>query len=159
MRAGNFLGNLLTVLAGFFAGVLSVQLLAPDFLNATRTQRLPEAVTARMLAAGDFSDIDSVYRASGRAQLLDGGDLQILRFTEFNVSNAPNLEVWLSTESDITDSSDVRAADILPIAALERSRGDQIYVLPEGLDLSIYRSVLIWSAEFGVLYGVANFDT
>ncbi|MEM7616695.1 MAG: DM13 domain-containing protein [Pseudomonadota bacterium] len=159
MRAGNFLGNLLTVLAGFFAGVVSVQLLAPDFLNTTLTQRLPDSVTARMLAAGDFSDINSVYRASGRAQLLDGGDLQILRFTDFNVSNAPNLEVWLSTEADITDSSDVRAANVLPVAALERNRGDQIYVLPEGLDVSRYRSVLIWSTEFGVLYGVANLET
>lgn len=156
MRFGNFFTTIVTVLAGFFAGVVSVQLLAPDLLNAKPQQRLPESVTARMLAAGDFQGVDSVRRASGRAQLLDGGSLKILRFTDFAVSNAPNLEVWLSTDEGVVAPADVRAANVTPIADLERSAGDQLYILPEGLDVSRYRSVLIWSPEFGMLYGVAN---
>ncbi len=159
MRAGNFLTTVFTVLAGFFAGVVTVQVLAPDLLNSGQQQRLPESVTARMLAAGDFGGVDSVRRASGRAQLLDGGDIQILRFTDFNVSNAPNLQVWLSTEAGVTGAGDVRAVDVIPVASLERHHGDQIYVLPDGLDVSRYRSVLIWSPEFGMLYGVANLET
>ncbi|MEM8788393.1 MAG: DM13 domain-containing protein [Pseudomonadota bacterium] len=148
-----------TVLAGFLAGVVSVQMLAPELLNAQERRRLPERLAVRMVAAGDFIGVDSVRRASGRAQLLDAGAMQILRFTEFQVSNAPHLEVWLSQNDAVFGSFDVRAAEVLPLSPLKDSRGDQVYLLPEGLDLNQYRSVLIWSPEFRVLYGVANLGT
>ena len=156
MRWGTFLTTVGTVLAGFFAGVLTVQLLAPDLLNNMQRNRLPDAITARMVGAGAFEGASSIHKASGQVQLLDSGTLKILRFTGFEVTNGPHLEVWLSRSDEIRDSRDVRAAEVYRLGPLEQIRGDQIYILPDGLDTARYRTVLIWSAEFGTLYGVAR---
>mgnify|MGYP000468812702 CR=1 FL=1 len=156
MRWGHFLTTVGTVLAGFFAGVVTVQMLAPDLLNDLQRNRLPDAITARMVGTGAFEDVSSIHKASGRVQLLDGGTLKILRFTGFEVTNGPHLEVWLSKADEVTASQDVRAADVFQLGPLDRIRGDQLYILPEGLDTARYRTVLIWSAEFGTLYGVAR---
>lgn len=159
MRWGSFLTTVGTMLVGFLAGVVTVQVLAPDLMTDLRRNRLPDAITARVIGAGEFGDVSSIHKASGRAQLLDGGTLKILRFTDFRVSNGPHLEVWLSRADDIGNSRDVRAADIHPLGPLERITGDQIYVLPDGLDTDRYRTVLIWSAEVGTLYGLARLES
>lgn len=158
MRWGSFLTTVGTVLAGFFAGVVTVQMLAPDLLNGLQRNRLPDAITARMVGSGAFEDVSSIHKASGQVQLLDSGTLKILRFVGFEVSNGPHLEVWLSRAEDIRSTRDVRASEVYPLGPLDRIRGDLLYILPEGLDTTRYRTVLIWSAEFGTLYGVARLE-
>ena len=159
MRWGRFLTTAGTVLTGFFAGVLTVQTLAPDLLTGEPNRQLPDTITAQMAGAGEFRDVSSIHKASGRVQLLDGGAVKILRFTAFEVSNGPHLEVWLSKGEGIASARDVRAADVYRLGPLDRARGDQVYVLPEGLDTARYRTVLIWSAEFGTLYGMARLES
>lgn len=156
MRARSFLNTFVSVCAGFIAGVVAVQTVAPDLLETLTRSSLPDAVTARLVSAGDFRDIDTVFRSTGRAQLLDGGEIKILRFTEFAVTNGPNLEVWLSTDAEIAFPEDILIQNVVSLGPLKQTAGDQVYLLPAGLDPREYKTVMIWEAQFGSLYGVVE---
>lgn len=157
MKPGRFLVTMLTVLVSFVAGVITVQIVAPELLSRSEN-RMPEAVSARLAAAGDFTGFGDIQLAEGRAQLLDAGELALLRFTNFEVSEVPNLSVWLSRALAVDRGEEVRAIDIRVVGPLKLTQGDQAYLLPEGLNLAQYRSVLIWSDEFDEPYGVAALE-
>lgn len=159
MRLGSLFNTLATVFLGFVAGMFTVQLVAPDLLSQTSGPVVPSQVTARIAATGEFQGIDTVRTASGRVQLLDGGDVQILRLVGFDVATAPDLQVWLTTVTDPEAAQDVRAADILSLGDLAYFEGDQTYVLPDGTNGLGYGAVLIWCAEFGELYGIAALES
>ncbi|MSU88076.1 hypothetical protein GE300_00420 [Rhodobacteraceae bacterium 2CG4] len=152
------LTTVLGVLAGFVAGVVSVQLIAPDLLRQTPRATVPAEVTARIFSAGDFSAAGDLHRARGRAQLLDAGRIQILRFTEFRVTPGPDLRVLLSTAEGDAAGIVPRLDEVLDAGPLDSFAGDQTILLPEGLDPSDYGSVLLWEAEFGQLYAVATLE-
>ncbi len=154
-RGGGLLATPMAALLGFVAGVVGVQTVAPDLLQGDPGRRVPSAVTARLVAAGDFRGMDSVRPADGRAQLLDAGDIQILRLVGLRVAPAPDLRVWLSRLPAEADPAGVPVAAVRPVAPLASPEGDQTYLLPAGLDLGQYRSVLIWCAEFNRPFAVA----
>ncbi len=157
-QLSSLLSTLLGVLAGFVAGVISVQMIAPDLLHETPETTLPSEVTARIFAAGDFREVDPLRKVRGRAQLLDAGRLQILRFTEFSVTPGPDVRVLLSTADGIEAAGQVRLDQVLDAGPLDGFAGDQTILLPEGLDPSGYRTVILWEAEFRQLYGVADLE-
>lgn len=154
MRVGSFLNSLVSVVAGFVAGAITVQMVAPDLLKPS-AERLPEALTARLVAAGNFEGADPVREASGRAQVLDGGDVKVLRFTDFDVTRGPDLEVWLLRDGDVEATADIRAQDVLSLGRLKRMEGDQVYLLPDGLDPTGFAAVAIWGAQFNTLHALA----
>ena len=108
MNRNRFLITILTVLVSFVAGVLTVQTVAPELLSRTEN-RMPEAVSARLVAAGDFVGFDGLRQTEGRVQLLDAGEVTLLRFTEFEVTNVPNMSVWLSRGFAVDRGRDVLA--------------------------------------------------
>lgn len=158
-RVSDFFVTILTVVISFTAGVFTVQIVAPELLNRGDGPKLPAAVSASISAVGEFRGLDSVRRAAGRAQVLDAGEVRLVRFTAFEVSNGPHLAVWLTTDEGIIRTEDVRASEVTPLGPLVRPEGDQTYLVPEGLDLTDVGSVLIWSEELGVLYGVADLES
>ena len=83
-----------------------------------------------------------------------GGTL--LRFTEFEVTNGPGLEVWLVDIPDPQRSADVSASRWLSLGPLKGNKGDQTYVVPEGVDMATWGSVAIWCEQLSVLYSVAT---
>lgn len=158
MQFRSLISTVLSVALGFIIGVVTVQILAPNLLSGEGRsgERLAGDVSARLVSAGSFYGVDSTRIARGRAQLLDGGDVRLLRFTEFLVSRAPHQEVWLASSKGIRTEADIRLNEVRRIAPLKNGLGDQVYILPDGLDLSNYSTVLIWCAEFGVLSAVAE---
>ena len=52
------------------------------------------------------SDADAAHRGRGTATIYQGADgRRTLRLTDFEVTNGPDLEVWLVTAEDVTASS------------------------------------------------------
>jgi hypothetical protein len=43
----------------------------------------------------------------------------------------------------------------LSLGALKGNVGDQAYSVPEGTDVTAYKSVVIWCEQFGVLFSPA----
>ena len=85
---------------------------------------------------------------------LPGGTYEV-QFTAFEVTNGPDLEVWLSAHPDPQSSGDVKGEPFLSLGQLKGNVGDQAYSIPAGTDVAIYPSVVIWCEQFGVLFSPA----
>ncbi|MXQ09422.1 hypothetical protein GQ651_16365 [Alphaproteobacteria bacterium GH1-50] len=111
---------------------------------------------AEVLASGAFRDADAAHRGSGTARLvaLPSGGVEV-QLSEFQVTNGPDLEVWLSAHPDPAASSDVTGAEWLALGQLKGNIGDQAYSVPPGTDTARFRSVVIWCEQFGVLFSPA----
>jgi len=144
---------------GFVAGAAFWYLASPLFIDRVVNEELPSGFSLTEARTGDFRDADGAHRGSGKARVLDletGGAL--LRFTEFDVTNGPDLEVWLVQEPDPKASADVIASKWMSLGPLKGNKGDQTYVIPDGTNIAEWGSVVIWCEQFGVLFSVATFS-
>jgi len=98
------------------AGVIGWALFRPErlFVNAKVNESLPSTasttnVAETTLATGNFHGV--AHKGTGQAsiyQLADGK--RILRFTNFETSNGPDVHVYLVAANDATDSESVKKA-------------------------------------------------
>ncbi len=105
------------------------------------------------LASGSFRGLD--HQTSGKALLIELPDgSHVLRFQNLDTSNGPDLRVYLSEIPASDDGRDYgeRFVDLGP---LKGNRGNQNYVIPKGVDLSKYKSAVVWCRRFTVGFGVA----
>ena len=112
------------------------------------------AAEPKQLAAGSFHD--GAHETKGQAgvyQLADGK--RVLRLTDFQTSNGPDVRVYLVAADDAKDNDTVKNAGFIEISPLKGNVGDQNYDLPAEADLSKYRAVTIWCKRFGVNFGTA----
>lgn len=142
---------------GFVAGNVFFYLASPLWIDREVSEALPPELMIHSRATGTFADADTIHKGSGTATLVEtAGGIGILRFTDFRVTNGPDLKVWLVKAADIKESADVTASEWISLGPLKGNIGDQNYVLPEGTDLAAYRSVVIWCEQFGVLFSPAG---
>ncbi len=134
------------------------------FISTTVNEGLPRAAPATsvasssappmILARGNFLGL--AHATSGAAaiyRLPDGK--RVLRLTEFETSNGPDVHVYLVKAVDAKDTDTVKKAGFVDLGSMKGNRGDQNYDVPAEVDLSTHRSVSIWCARFSVNFGVA----
>jgi hypothetical protein len=127
------------------------------FINQKVNESFPvaEASSARpvTLSTGHFHGV--AHETKGDAnifQLSDGR--RVLRFTDFETSNGPDVVVYLVAADDAKDSETVTKAGYVLLGSLKGNQGDQNYDIPADVDLDKYRAVTIWCRRFS-----ANFAT
>src|SRR2546428_346945 len=110
------------------------------FINQTVNEGLNVAASTRseeqhVLASGSFHGV--AHESSGMAAIYDvGGGKRVLRFTNFETSNGPDVQVYLVAAADATDSDTVKKAGFVSLGALKGNKGDQNYDVPADLDLN-----------------------
>ncbi len=102
--------------------------------------------SVEILKTGSFEGLAGHY-ADGTAKIIAVGDLTYLRFENFEVTNGPDLRVYLTSEGDVKNG--------LHLEKLKGSKGDQNYLL-ENIDLQMYDTVVIYCQPFGVYFGEAQ---
>ena len=107
-----------------------------------------------LLAAGSFHSVAHDTKGFAMVHHLADGR-RILRFTEFETSNGPDVQVYLVAAADATDSDTVKKAGFVTLGALKGNQGDQNYEIPADLDLAKYKAVTVWCRRFGVNFGTA----
>lgn len=125
-----------------------------NFATAPLSSSNQGTAAAQVLSSGSFHSV--AHTGSGMAaiyQLADGH--RVLRFTNFQTSNGPDVHVYLVAANDATDSDTVKMAGFVEIGSLKGNIGDQNYELPADLDLSKYHAVTIWCQRFGVNFATA----
>jgi len=106
------------------------------------------------LASGRFHD--GAHASAGSAtiyRLPDGR--RVLRLSEFETSNGPDVQLYMVAAQDARDNDTVKKAGFVSLGALKGNKGDQNYEVPSDLDLNKYRAVTIWCRRFGVNFGTA----
>lgn len=108
------------------------------------------------VSAGKFRDGDSFHKGTGDVSLYSLADGSfILRFENFNVTNGPDLHVYLVKAVDPVTTDDVNSRGYLDIGSLKGNQGAQNYTIPAGTDISQYNSVVIYCQPFHVVFSVA----
>ena len=111
-----------------------------------------------VLATGNF--VSQEHETKGTATILRLADGQrILRLTDFETSNGPDLQVWLTDQPVQTDNEGWFLFDdgeYTSLGGLKGNIGDQNYPIPADVNLADYRSVSIWCDRFSVSFGAAE---
>ena len=117
------------------------------------------AMAAEWLVAGQgsFVDADSFHRGSGAATVFEQGDERVLRFEDFTVTNGPALHVILSKHPAPSNRSEV-GPDYRDLGSLKGNMGNQNYQIASDIDLSEYRSVVIYCMPFHVVFATATLN-
>lgn len=80
----------------------------------------------------------------------------VLRLEEFKVTNGPDLYVYLSGHPGPRSGSQVHEGGALEVARLKGNIGNQNYALPPNVDLSKFKSVVIYCKQFSVVFSTAK---
>ena len=143
-------------LIGFVAGNAFWYLGSPLWIDREVSEFLPSDVSLTVVRQGRFSDADRAHKGQGLAEVLQTADgTYLLRLSDFQVTNGPDLKVWLVTADNPTASRDVSASEWLSLGPLKGNIGDQIYPIPKDAEIDRYRSVVIWCERFSVLFSPA----
>jgi hypothetical protein len=120
----------------------------------TSAQAAGAAAADRVVARGDFVSLAHETKGAATIHVLAGGK-RILRLTDFQTSNGPDVRVFLVAAPDARDSETVKKAGYIELGKLKGNVGDQNYDIPADVDLEKYRAVTIWCNRFGVNFGTA----
>lgn len=110
-----------------------------------------------VLANGQFRSLE--HETTGRAELVRLADGRVfLRIEDLDTLNGPDLRVYLS---EVPAGSDPHAysEDFVDLGALKGNKGNQNYLVPKGVDLTRFKSAVIWCRRFSVGFGVAPLAT
>ncbi|MCB9437486.1 MAG: hypothetical protein H6673_10915 [Anaerolineales bacterium] len=112
--------------------------------------------------------LDAIRRAEGVAKIVSitSLDLQTVRYLirlegigddMFMVTHAPNIRIYLSSHPDPVDTEEAFGGDTLEVARLKGNRGRQNYILLPDFDQSKYQSLVLFSPELDMIFGVVPF--
>ena len=141
---------------GFVVGNAFWYLASPLWIDRVVQEGLPAELQTKLVANGNFTGADASHKGTGDAAIYESAaGTQVLRFTKFDVTNGPDLEVWLVQSSKIKNSGDVIASKTVSLGPLKGNIGDQNYVLPADIKATDFGAVVIWCKQFGVLFATA----
>ncbi len=131
-------------------------LASPLWIDRVVDENLAVVTGDQVIATGALRDADASHKGSGDVKLvtLADGRSQI-QFSNFTVTNGPDLKIYMSAHPDPQNSGDVKDNEFLSLGVLKGNIGDQAYDIPAGTDLSKYGSVTVWCEQFGVLFASA----
>jgi len=82
------------------------------------------------------------------------GASYVVRFEDLRVENGPDLFVYLSTAP--SDSKESAFDDnYISLGRLKGNKGNQNYPIPANIDVSRYKSVVVWCKRFSSGFAVA----
>lgn len=127
----------------------------PTTLEGDSAEMQADSADVTSIATGMFIDADSAHRGSGTATILQRDDRRVLRFTDFEVTNGPDLHVYLV--KNIAGRSEDTFDDYIDLGSLKGNIGEQNYEISADVDLSEYNGVIIYCQPFHVTFSIAEF--
>ena len=105
------------------------------------------APAPRTLKSGALQFVDSAHHGEGEVRIVETMDLRVVRFENVAISNAPDVQIYLSSDT----GGRYVPANSVHLGALKATDGSFNYEILAGLDVSSYRSVIAWCRAFNVL--------
>jgi len=137
------------------------------FVNQKVNESLPTATSTQMgsdsngmasapqlLRSGTFTSL--AHQTKGTAGIYEIDGKKVLRLSEFETSNGPDVRVYLVEGNDGKDSKIINGGGYIDLGVLKGNQGDQNYEIPDTIDLSKYNGVSIWCKRFAVNFGGAS---
>jgi len=104
------------------------------------------------IASGSFIKKQKSIRGDWEI-IRENGQTKLIFSSDFKVAKGPDLKVFLSPQnlSDVSGKTATRSA--VKLDHLKSSSGGQIYIIPNGVNLSSFNSVLVHCEAYSVLWG------
>lgn len=115
----------------------------PEYLNVSF---LPSSKDS-LMAQGTFSGYN-LRNASGDIKVYQDANRQVLRFENFKCENGPDLKVYLSQDSTLTNF--IIIGDLLAVS------GNFNYTFSVTIPISSYRFVLVRSSQLNSTFALAE---
>lgn len=130
---------------------------APEAPPAPSTEARKSGV--QVVAQGNF--ISHEHETTGTASIVhnfDNGQNQLV-LSNLSTSNGPDVHVWVSKAPVIpgTDGWFVAGSyERLDLGQIKGNKGNQVYALPETLNVADWTSIVLWCDDFSVSFGAAE---
>jgi hypothetical protein len=110
------------------------------------------------LASGSL--ISHEHATTGTVRIIQQPDgSRLLTLENLDTSNGPDVHVWLSA-ADVVEGQagwyTAGSAEHYDLGLIKGNQGNQVYKIPESVDLSRYKSVDLWCVQFSVSFGAAQ---
>jgi hypothetical protein len=109
------------------------------------------------LLAGTF--ISHEHTTTGSVRVIEHPDgTRQLAIEGLETTNGPDVHVWLSAGPVIEGFDGWFTAagyEYVDLGPIKGNLGDQLYDIPAGVDLSVFRTVDLWCVQFSVSFGAA----
>ena len=150
LLAGGVLGTGFGVALGFF-------LFPFVFPPPPAAEQLAETDRrAQVVAEGTFihaNPSDPIHWGKGSVTVRQDS---VFLGADFEVGPGPKFHVYLVPKAPVRASSDLRDQMFVDLGRLRAFKGSQRFAIPAGLDLSKFKSVIIWCEQFSVLISPAD---
>ncbi|HEX5728029.1 DM13 domain-containing protein [Microbacterium sp.] len=117
---------------------------------------LPPAAPVDLLA-GTF--VSHEHETTGSARVIEHPDgSRQLAIESLMTTNGPDVHVWLSAGPVLEGFGGWFTAgghEYVDLGPIKGNLGDQLYDIPAGVDLDVFRTVDLWCVQFAVSFGAA----
>lgn len=129
---------------------------SPVSTPASPGSSAPVVETPEEVAAGEWRSLE--HATTGKASLIKlPGGAHSVQFSSLNTSDGPDLYVYLSPHPS-GSAEKTFGQGFTSLGKLKGNRGDQVYEIPGGVDVSAIRSVVIWCKRFSAGFAVAPLE-
>ena len=101
----------------------------------------------RVLARGELNFVDQLHNGKGPVSIVEVGTQRFVRFDEVAITNAPDVHVYLSTDT----GGKYVPANTLYLGPLKATNGSFNYEIPGAPAITTYKSVVVWCRAFTTL--------
>lgn len=146
---GGILGTGFGVALGFFA-------FPYVFPPPPAAEQLTEADRSALVASGTFihaNPSDPIHYGKGKVSVYQR---TVFLESDFEVGPGPAFHVYLVPSATVRNEAGVKDAMYVDLGGLRAFKGSQRYPIPAGVDLTKYKSIVIWCERFGVLISPAD---
>ncbi|MFF2319346.1 DM13 domain-containing protein [Arthrobacter sp. NPDC058097] len=110
------------------------------------------------LAEGSL--ISHEHATTGTVRIIQQpGGKRVLTLENLDTSNGPDVHVWLSAVDVVEGTAGwftAGSAEHFDLGMIKGNQGNQVYAIPDGVDLARYKSVDLWCVQFSVSFGAAQ---
>ncbi|GAB3533398.1 DM13 domain-containing protein [Arthrobacter tecti] len=126
------------------------------------TDQATDEVPAGPVQLAEGSLISHEHATSGTVRIIEQPDGQrVLTLENLDTSNGPDVHVWLSA-ADVVEGPDgwytAGSADFVDLGIIKGNQGNQVYEIPDDVDLTTFRAVDLWCVQFSVSFGAAQLE-
>jgi hypothetical protein len=125
------------------------------FTSSTVNEQLVSSQgTNTLVGKGAFRSL--AHPTSGQAEVVKTPDGKaVVQLRDFSTSDGPAVHIWLTDKAQDAGDSAFGKDGYIDLGSLKATKGNEVYDVPAGTDVSKYKSVLIWCDRFAVGFGVA----
>lgn len=147
------IGLIVGSIGGFGAGIIAFPYLFPP---PAVNEEVADKDSREVFATGTFihaDPSDPIHYGKGTVTVYK--DLLHIE-SDFEVGPGPKYHVYLVPDANVTADTKVHETMYFDLGRLKAFTGSQNYLIPEAINLSDYKSVVIWCEQFSVLISPAT---